>query len=432
VKPEILALIPARGGSKSIPHKNIRPFAGHPLIAYSIAAGLQAQAVTRVIVSTDDEQIAAVARQYGAETPFLRPAEFAQDNTPDLPVFEHALGWLVEHENYRPEVVVQLRPTSPIRPPDCVDSAVRLLLEHPEADSVRGVVPSGQNPHKMWRISAEGCMTPLLNVDGLAEPYNAPRQALPPTYWQTGHIDAIRVATIFAKQSLSGEVILPLVIDPKYTIDIDTLNDWRRAEWLIAQGDLPLVTPERLIGTRDHQRPLPQKVTLVMFDFDGVMTDNHAWVDQDGREAVMVNRSDGMGIALLRKAGIPAVVLSTETNPVVAARCKKLKLPVVQGLDDKTSTLRAWLETHHIDPAGAVYVGNDINDLPCFPLVGCAVAVADSHPEVLAQADLVLTSNGGQGAVRELCELVLKNNGVLTTTAEDTYRKAYGIEQHHQ
>jgi N-acylneuraminate cytidylyltransferase len=399
---EILALIPARGGSKSIPRKNIRPFAGRPLIAYSIAAGLQAQTVTRVIVSTDDEEIAAVAHQYGAETPFLRPAEFAQDNTTDLPVFQHALGWLAEHENYRPEVVVQLRPTSPIRPPGCVDSAVRLLLEHPEADSVRGVVPSGQNPHKMWRISPDGRLSPLLTVEGLAEPYNAPRQALPPTYWQTGHIDAIRLTAIHTQKSLSGKVILPLIIDPKYAIDIDTLNDWRRAEWLIAQGDLPMVSPAT------KKRLLPQKVTLVVFDFDGVMTDNHAWVDQDGREAVMVNRADGMGISLLRQAGIPAVVLSTETNPVVAARCRKLSLPVAQGLADKASALREWLEGHHLDPAGTVYLGNDINDLPCFPLVGCAVAVADAHPEVLAQADLVLSHDGGQGAVRELCELLIK------------------------
>jgi YrbI family 3-deoxy-D-manno-octulosonate 8-phosphate phosphatase len=426
--PEILALIPARGGSKSIPRKNICPFAGHPLIAYSIAAGLQAQAVTRVIVSTDDEEIASVARQYGAETPFLRPAEFAQDNTTDLPVFEHTLGWLAEYEAYRPEIVVQLRPTSPIRPPDCVDSAVSLLLEHPEADSVRGVVPSGQNPHKMWRIGVDGRMTPLLTVEGLAEPYNAPRQVLPPTYWQTGHIDAIRVATIYTKKSLSGEVILPLLLDPKYTIDIDTLNDWRRAEWLVAQGNLPMVTPGRANDVFHHQRPLPQVISLVVFDFDGVMTDDHAWVDQDGCEAVMVSRADGMGVSMLRKAGIPAVVLSAETNPVVAARCKKLNLPVVQGLADKASALREWLEKNHPDPAGTVYLGNDINDLPCFPLVSCAVAVADAHPEVLAQADLVLARNGGQGAVRELCELVLRTNGVLSKTVEQNYRKTYGIE----
>jgi CMP-N-acetylneuraminic acid synthetase len=151
-KPKVLALIPARGGSKGIPRKNIRDFAGYPLIAYSIKAALQSQAVTRTIVSTDDEEIAAVAREYGAETPFLRPEEFSLDNTTDLPVFQHALKWLEEHENYCPDVVVHLRPTSPIRPLTCVDDAVNILLSHPEADSVRGVVEAGQNPYKMWRI----------------------------------------------------------------------------------------------------------------------------------------------------------------------------------------------------------------------------------------------------------------------------------------
>ena len=126
---EILALIPARGGSKGIPRKNIRSFAGYPLIAWSIAAAQQASSVTRTIVSTDDEEIASVAREYGAETPFLRPSALAQDNTTDLPVFEHALQWLEANENYQPEIVVQLRPTSPIRPKDCVDSAIKILME---------------------------------------------------------------------------------------------------------------------------------------------------------------------------------------------------------------------------------------------------------------------------------------------------------------
>src|SRR5689334_22636780 len=155
MNPEILALIPARGGSKGIPRKNIRLFSGSPLIAWSIAAARQSESVTRVIVSTDDEEIAAVARAWGAETPFLRPAEFSQDKTTDLPVFEHALKWLAENENYDPDVVIQLRPTSPIRPKTMVDEAVRILLEHADADSVRGVVPAGQNPHKMWILSPD-------------------------------------------------------------------------------------------------------------------------------------------------------------------------------------------------------------------------------------------------------------------------------------
>ena len=399
---EILALIPARGGSKSIPRKNIRPLAGHPLIAYSIAAGRQSQLVTRTIVSTDDEEIAAVARQYGAETPFLRPPEFAQDNTTDFPVFTHALSWLNEHEGYRPEIVVQLRPTSPIRPPEMVDAAIQLLLDNPAADSVRGIVPSGQNPFKMWRVDESGQMRPLLSVPGIAEPFNAPRQALPQTYWQTGHIDAIRARTILEKNSLSGGTILPLHIDPRYTIDIDTLKDWTRAEGLVSQGDLPMVRPG------PGKRPLPSRVALVVFDFDGVMTDDRVWVDQDGRESVAAHRGDGMGIALLRKAGIPAIVISTEPNPVVAARCRKLGLPLQQDVQDKAEALRKLLTELQVDPAQVVYLGNDVNDLPCFPLVGCAGVVADAHPAAKAAADLVLEHNGGHGAVRELVDLILK------------------------
>src|SRR5690606_27318064 len=147
--PEILALIPARGGSKGIPRKNIRSFAGYPLIAWSIAAAKESSHITRIIVSTDDEKIASVAKECGAEAPFLRPAEISQDNTTDLPVFEHALKWLEDVEGYRPDVVIQLRPTSPLRPKGMIDSAIRILQDHKDADCVRGVVAAGQNPFKM-------------------------------------------------------------------------------------------------------------------------------------------------------------------------------------------------------------------------------------------------------------------------------------------
>jgi N-acylneuraminate cytidylyltransferase len=239
----VLALIPARGGSKSIPRKNIRTFAGHPLIAYSIAAGLAAETVSRVIVSTDDEEIAAIAQRYGAETPFLRPAEDARgrslsaDNTPDLPVFQHALEWLDEHEGYQPEIVVQLRPTSPLRRVWHIDQAVYQLLEHPEADAVRTVCVPFQNPFKMWRISPEGFMQPLVETS-YPEPYNMPRQLLPEVYWQTGYVDAAWADTILSKNSMTGERILPLIIDPSEWIDIDSPDDWRRAERLLESGEL--------------------------------------------------------------------------------------------------------------------------------------------------------------------------------------------------
>jgi len=236
---DVLALIPARGGSKSIPRKNIRPFAGHPLIAYSIAAGLAAETVTRVVVSTDDDEIAVIARRYGAETPFLRPAELSQDNTPDLPVFQHALRWLAEQEGYHPEIVVQLRPTSPLRRVRHIDEAVHILVDHPEADSARTVCIPFQNPFKMWRIGPDGFMQPLgAELSTLHEPYNQPRQALPDVYWQTGYVDAAWAGIIQAKNSMTGERILPLVIDPSEWIDIDSPDDWRRAERLLEGGEI--------------------------------------------------------------------------------------------------------------------------------------------------------------------------------------------------
>jgi CMP-N-acetylneuraminic acid synthetase len=238
---EVLALIPARGGSKSIPRKNIIDFAGYPLIAYSIAAGLASETVNRVVVSTDDEEIAAISRQYGAEIPFLRPDEHSQDNTPDLPVFVHALEGLAENEGYQPDIVVQLRPTSPFRRVRHIDDAVYRLVERPEADAARTVCVPFQNPFKMWKIGPDGIMQPIgIDLGVSCEPYNQPRQVLPEVYWQTGYVDAVWADTILTKNSMTGDAILPLIIAPSEWVDIDSPDDWRRAEQLINSGDVTL------------------------------------------------------------------------------------------------------------------------------------------------------------------------------------------------
>jgi len=403
-KPEILAVIPARGGSKGIPRKNIKNFAGYPLIAYSIQAALNSKYVTRTIVSTDDEEIAAIARQYGAEAPFLRPSDLARDRTTDLPVFEHALKWLEDNEGYKPDIVVQLRPTSPIRPTDCVDGAVRILVEHTDADCVRGVVPAAQNPFKMWRFNGyDKPMNPLLAVEGIAEPYNAPRQILPPAYWQTGHIDAIRTSTISRKRSLTGDVVYPLVIDPRYTVDIDTLADWTKYESLV-YSDLDMVRPYD-----KSRRGMPKKIELIICDFDGVLTDNRVWTDQDGREMVAASRSDSIRVGELREIGVEVMILSSELNPVVAARAKKMKVEAIHGvgIQDKGRVMREILTQKNVNAENVIYVGNDLNDLPCFEIAGWSVAVADAYPEVIRAADHVLTKAGGHGALRELCDLLL-------------------------
>ncbi len=153
---------------------------------------------------------------------------------------------------------------------------------------------------------------------------------------------------------------------------------------------------------------LPSPLALVVLDFDGVLTDDAVYVGEDGKEWVRCSRADGMGIALLQQAGIPIIVLSTEKNPVVSARCKKLRVPCIQACEDKAMTLRDHLRRNRIDPHRVIYVGNDVNDLECLALVGCGVAVADAQPEVLSKADAILTRPGGNDAIRELCDAVLK------------------------
>jgi N-acylneuraminate cytidylyltransferase len=397
--PRVLGIVPARGGSKSIPGKNIKPLGGVPLLAYSIAAGLQSEHVYRVVVTTDDPEIAAIARKWGAEVPFMRPPALAKDHVPDLPVFVHTLQWLEEHEQHRPDIVVQLRPTSPFRPVRSVDEAVEALVTNPDADSVRCVTLSGENPFKMWRI-VDGQLKPLVETS-LNEPYNMPRQELPKTYWQTGHIDVMRTATILKKHSMTGTRILPYIIDSEYAVDLDTPVQWRYAEHLLRE-----ITDAIVVPAQEHE-PVLRNVSLVVLDFDGVFTDNRVFVSQDATEMVACSRGDGLGIGMLKKAGIAAVVLSTEVNPVVAARCKKLDLPYYQGVADKAEGFDRLVAEYGIDRQRIVYVGNDVNDLPAMARAGIAVAVADAEPAVLKIADIVLIRKGGRGAIRELCDRII-------------------------
>jgi N-acylneuraminate cytidylyltransferase len=229
---EVLAIVPARGGSKGIPRKNLVPMLGQPLLWWSVRAALDSDTVTRTIVSTDDDEIAATASAAGAEVPFMRPAELAGDTVVDLPVFEHALRTLFASEGYRPDIVVHLRPTSPLRPPGMIDDGVRRVAANPEADSLRAVTPPANNPYKMWRIE-DRILVPLVD-SGIHEQYNQPRQALPDTYWQTGTLDVIRASTITQKHSMTGDRILPMIIASELAVDIDDLASLASAEIVCA------------------------------------------------------------------------------------------------------------------------------------------------------------------------------------------------------
>lgn len=225
----ILAIIPARSGSKSVPHKNIRLLNGKPMLAYSIEHAKKSAYINRIILSTDSEEYAAIGREYGAEVPFLRPAQYATDTALDIEVFHHCLTFLEDQEGYRADIVVQLRPTYPIRDIEDIDAMIRILLDHPDFDSVRSIAPAKEIPYKMWHRQEDGSITPIMK--DIKECYNMPRQQLPKVYYQNACIDVIRGSVILKQYSMSGSKIYGYQMLRNY--DIDTEEELAYAEEFI-------------------------------------------------------------------------------------------------------------------------------------------------------------------------------------------------------
>jgi N-acylneuraminate cytidylyltransferase len=385
---EAVAIIPARGGSKGVPRKNLRRVGGIPLIARAISTARAAECVDRVVVSTDDPQIAAVAREWGAEV-VTRPAELSGDTASSESAVEHALGELSRF-GIEVGVVVLIQATSPFIDPADLDAAVERVRAG-ESDSVFSAVESWGF---LWRTTPGGAVG--VNHDHRRRPR---RQERTPEFLETGAFYAMDAAGFRrAKHRFFGRIGVALVPEA-HAIEIDT-----EEQLALASVIEPLVH-----GAAGSGAPIgaPIDVDAVVTDFDGVRTDDTAIVGQNGEEFVRVSRSDGMGIGRLRAAGIPVLILSTETNPVVSARARKLGVDVEQGIADKAAALDAWASQRGIPLGRIAYLGNDINDLGCLELVGWPIAVPAAHPEVIAAARLVLSAPAGAGAVRELADTVL-------------------------
>ena len=389
--PRSVAVIPARGGSKGVPLKNLQAVGGRSLVARAVEACLPA--VDLVVVSTDHEQIAAEARAAGARV-VERPAALSGDTATSESAVLHALDALLP-EGVDPQVTVLVQATSPFIDATALANAVRRVLDD-EDDSVLAAAPT----HVFtWRVDDGRAVA--VGHDAAHRPRRQDRE---PLYAETGAFYAMRTSGLRAGgHRFFGRTGIE-VVDEATAVEIDTPADLAVARTL-ADEHAAAQRPGSTDGDATDGDAID--VDALVTDFDGVHTDDAAHVDAAGNESVRVLRGDGLGVARLRRAGVPVLILSTETDGVVSARARKLRVECLQAVEDKASALRAWMAERGLDPARVAYVGNDVNDLPALALVGWPVAVADARPEVLAAARVVLRSAGGHGAVREVTDRVL-------------------------
>ncbi|WP_200191588.1 NTP transferase domain-containing protein [Halorhodospira abdelmalekii] len=395
------AVIPAAVPRPGEPDLTLCRVGGHPLIGRAILAARRARGIIQVFVSTESTEIAATARHYGAH---VVAAAAASTTSP----FAAAAAFARAHSHLAsppPEFIALLRWSAPFVAASDIDGTLERLFST-GADAAFAAVATSS---ALWQPTAAAAdrFAPL----SLSAPDpDAPKStvgtaAFPTTYREAGSVYAVRTA--------AG---CPPAGEPDHW---NEQEGWRERPTTLyesaAARALEVTDAETLqlahllaphLGAQQALEALPERIGAVVFDFDGVFTDNGVWVSEHGVESVRCSRGDGMGIGLLRSTGVPLLVLSKERNPVVTTRCEKLGLPVLQGIDDKRSALLRWLDEHQVSAEETVYVGNDINDCPCLELAGCAVGPQDSHPDVIAHIDLLLEQPGGYGAVRELCDLL--------------------------
>ncbi|MFE9814862.1 cytidylyltransferase domain-containing protein [Streptomyces sp. NPDC005773] len=394
-QPTVLAVIPARGGSKGVPAKNLAQVGGVPLVVRAVRACLASSEVTDVVVTTDAPAVAETARaaaevlgESGRLHCVQRPEAIAGDTATSEAAVLHALDRYEAEHGKTVDVVLLVQCTSPFIAREDIDG-VAAAVAREGADTAVTVAPFHGF---LWRDgSAVEDHNYGVNHDKKVRPR---RQDRPEDLLETGAAYAMDAAGFRThRHRFFGHTAL-VRTDPARVLEIDDPHDLARARALA-----PLLDPAPL--------PSREDIDAVVLDFDGTQTDDRVLIDSDGRETVAVHRGDGLGIAALRKAGVPLLILSTEQNPVVAARAHKLRVPVLHGIDRKDLALKQWCDEQSIAPERVLYVGNDVNDLPCFALAGWPVAVASAHDSVRAAARAVTKTPGGFGAIREIAAWLL-------------------------
>ncbi len=380
-----VAIIPARGGSKGLPRKNVLLLAGQPLVGWAIQAAQSAQEITKVVVSTDDAEIGEVAERYGAEVAW-RPEAISGDLASSEAAILHVLETHLAEKP--PEIIAFLQCTSPLTSGEDIDGTIHTLLRN-DADTAVAV---RDFHYFVWKSDGEGNFVGVNHDKGERKM----RQERQPQYLEAGAIYVMKTEGFRKHRHRFFGKTAKYVMPSENVLEIDDAVDFTIASALLEQ---------RL--KKQRQQSLPENIDVVVFDFDGVFTDDLVHVLEDGTEAVTCSRSDGMGVKLAKQAGVPLLILSSEKNSVVKRRADKLNINVISGVDDKATVLDAWLKKNKFCWKNTVFVGNDVNDTDCLKKSGCGVAVANASRPARKASNLILQNCGGNHAVRELIDLIL-------------------------
>lgn len=381
------AIIPARGGSKGVPGKNLRQIGGVPLVGRTTSAAAAAARISSVYVSSDDDAILAAGARYGA-APIRRPADLSSDTASSEDAILHAITEL-ERGGDDAEIIVFLQCTSPFTTSDEIDAVVAAF----DDPAINAAFTASEDHGFLWRVDETGA------ARGVNHDETTPRQRrqdLPSQYLENGAVYAFRKSVFVKKRTrFCPPIVLIKSNAPK--VEIDTEEDLALCRRLATVQPL----------SHDLQRRL-SKIKIFITDFDGVHTDDRVIVWEDGREGVMCSRADGMGVERLRKSGMRVVIVSKETNKVVAARAAKMNVEVFHGQENKVSIVDRLLAEAGVEWGELAFMGNDVNDIACMEKAGFAIAPADARAEAKAAASWITAALGGKGAVREAAELLLR------------------------
>lgn len=384
LKNKIVGIIPARGNSKRIENKNLIKISGKPLLQYTLEHVNNSKYLkNNTYVTSDSPNILKLALKNNVKV-ISRPPNLSDDTSTSESSLIHALN-VLKDKNFLPEIIVFLQCTSPIRSLNDIDDAIDFFLNN-KFDSILSVVDSKKF---LWNQNNKGAKAINYDINNRKR-----EQDINSQFEENGSIYITTNSNLRKyKNRISGK------------IGLYKMNYWSGFQ-VDSKDDVTLVSNYL---SKNNYNYITDKIELIVFDFDGVFTNDYLIMDENGKESVVLSRKDGMGIKRLKEEGFKILILSSEKNNVVKKRAEKLGVEVQYNESNKLMFLKNYISQNQINKSNVMFVGNDINDEECMSFVGIPVAVGDAIPKIREKASIILMNKGGKEVIREVSDLILNN-----------------------